>query len=366
VLLIVTVGLVIVALALLIFGFAENSVVYIYLSILSSVVAAVVLTIFTRVSRRRALRRVGDTGNDLFDRQPSAVDSSAASAIGRVPDEHAAAGPAPDAPTSVTDAVPPRPGGAETPANLPPLWATPGEAGVAAGPGGPASSPPPGHVGAPPPGETELPTTDPLPALGGNVPPQGDDDPSGPATVPAAMPGGWEQGDWDDEEVVFPIEDYDSLRVPEILPLLGELDPDELEEVRAREVTGRARGTLIKRIDMLLASFSALPEGASEPPGPATQPLTETAEPLAQPGPTESVTHAESPEHTARGGKAPTFPIPEYDQLRPSEILPRLSELNREQLESIAAHERQGLHRRTILVRISRLQGEESAGSDNF
>jgi hypothetical protein len=180
------------------------------------------------------------------------------------------------------------------------------------------------------------------------------------------MAGGWEHGDWDDEEVVFPIEDYDSLRVPEILPLLGELDPDELEEVRAREVTGRARGTLIRRIDMLLASFSALPEGASELTGPVTQPIPETADPLAQSEPAASMAHPESAEQAARGGRAGTFPIPEYDRLRPSEILPRLSGLNREQLESIAAHEREGLRRRTILVRISRLQGEESGGGDNF
>ena len=54
--------------------------------------------------------------------------------------------------------------------------------------------------------------------------------------------------DWGDE-ILFPIEDYDELRVAEILPLLVQLEADELQEVRDREVAGKARGTILDRID---------------------------------------------------------------------------------------------------------------------
>lgn len=57
--------------------------------------------------------------------------------------------------------------------------------------------------------------------------------------------------DWGDE-IVFPIADYDDLRVSEIVPILPELDPDELEEVHDRESAGRARTTILDRIDELL------------------------------------------------------------------------------------------------------------------
>jgi hypothetical protein len=54
--------------------------------------------------------------------------------------------------------------------------------------------------------------------------------------------------DWGDE-VMFPIEDYDDLRVAEILPLLGQLEPEELQDVRDRELAGKARATILDRID---------------------------------------------------------------------------------------------------------------------
>ena len=52
---------------------------------------------------------------------------------------------------------------------------------------------------------------------------------------------GEEEDDWD-EDPIFPIEDYDELLVSEILPLLPELDADELHEVREREESGKGRG----------------------------------------------------------------------------------------------------------------------------
>ncbi|MGH9056496.1 MAG: hypothetical protein ACRDYY_11645 [Acidimicrobiales bacterium] len=47
----------------------------------------------------------------------------------------------------------------------------------------------------------------------------------------------------------FPIDDYDSLRVSDILPLLRGLGRDQLLRVRDREATGKNRSTVIDRID---------------------------------------------------------------------------------------------------------------------
>ena len=55
-----------------------------------------------------------------------------------------------------------------------------------------------------------------------------------------------------DDELMFPIEDYDDLRVSEILPLLPELYDDELELVADRERSGANRASVLNRIDDLL------------------------------------------------------------------------------------------------------------------
>ena len=54
----------------------------------------------------------------------------------------------------------------------------------------------------------------------------------------------------------FPIPDYDRLRASEILRLLPGLSPGELERVRAREVSGMNRFTVLSRIDAQLESAS--------------------------------------------------------------------------------------------------------------
>ncbi|MHB8669851.1 MAG: hypothetical protein ACYDAD_04705 [Acidimicrobiales bacterium] len=96
------------------------------------------------------------------------------------------------------------------------------------------------------------------------------DEPRGREDATAAMPmravGAFgAAGDDADDELEFPIADYDELRVSEILPLLGELDPDELEMVRDREEAGSARSTVLKSIDRMLEEDG----GALGPPPPA-------------------------------------------------------------------------------------------------
>ena len=230
-LLLVTVGLVFAGLILLIVGFVQDSLTLIYLSIACAAIAGLALIVFSRLSRRRVV----------------------AGAHEGVP---AAAAPAP------SGLIP---------------------AGVAAGPvergiARPAPAPQPPVVGraggephrdVPPYAEPAASEREPV------VPDAADFDPGEPTTPqpvraidpeplrapeparPAAAAGGWgddeawQEEDWGDE-VVFPIEDYDELRVAEIVPLLVELDPDELEEVRDREAAGKARATILARIDELL------------------------------------------------------------------------------------------------------------------
>jgi len=147
------------------------------------------------------------------------------------------------------------------------------------------------------------------------------------------------------DEYIFPIEAYDELRVGEIIPLLVVLDPDELEEVRARELEGRARVGIVRRIDVLLRAAGIVPPPAlpsavdrematPQPPGPA---------------PTEALEAAPA---AARGE---LFPIAGYDKLRVIDILPLLVGLNHEQLQAVEARETAGGARTTVLNRVRRL-----------
>jgi hypothetical protein len=82
-------------------------------------------------------------------------------------------------------------------------------------------------------------------------------EPATPEPEPAmATASSWDvsDDDWEDDGgAVFPIADYDALRVTQILPLLGELDPAELEVVRERELAVKGgRSSVLSRIDFLL------------------------------------------------------------------------------------------------------------------
>lgn len=56
----------------------------------------------------------------------------------------------------------------------------------------------------------------------------------------------------DDDVAVFPIEDYDSLAVGQIVAVLPKLEPDELTEVLAHERSGLARPEITAEIGRLL------------------------------------------------------------------------------------------------------------------
>jgi hypothetical protein len=146
--------------------------------------------------------------------------------------------------------------------------------------------------------------------------------------------GGWA------EAPLFPIEDYDDLRVADILPLLGELDPEELEEVREREAGGRARATVLTRIRQLSGELEAVSESTAKTGSAAAK--TETT--------------------GIRRSAAPPFPIIDYDRLRAAEIVTLLAELDDAELEVVAARELAGANRTTILSRIEKLLGRSVQG----
>jgi len=196
----------------------------------------------------------------------------------------------------------------------------------------------------------------------------------------------------------FPIPDYDRLEVVEVLPLLGDLEPAELEMVRQREASGRAHPWILARVDALL-------EAEAE---------TDTSEHAWAPGPIGSVgqqgrlidddldeeydeaedagtdiaevepddadwasprdrdwaasdfeldsgaDYAEvTPSHRGRGSRHKDFPIDRYDQLRVTEILPLLSGLDAEDLKMVREEEAAGKGRASILARIDGLLSRE-------
>ena len=79
-------------------------------------------------------------------------------------------------------------------------------------------------------------------------------------------PAGEPVGAGEEDDVVFPIADYDELRIGEILPLLPELDDVELVMVREREVGGRNRTSVLRGIADLLGEPAPVNEAPKRAP----------------------------------------------------------------------------------------------------
>jgi hypothetical protein len=217
----VTLALVVASAVLLILGFVQDALGFIYVSMLCAGVAALALFVFARLARRRSTALAGAT---------------------------IAGAPAPSSPyMSDADSA------AEEP--------IPAEDTVST---------------------RQVPAVAPVPAFD-----EEDEDESEVVAI-ARVPAGAEEDPWapDDssedwgDEVIFPIEDYDDLRVAEILPLLSQLDPDELQEVRDREVAGKARGTILDRIDDRLGRGGRREDTPPPVPVYAETPITLVNEPL--------------------------------------------------------------------------------------
>jgi hypothetical protein len=134
----------------------------------------------------------------------------------------------------------------------------------------------------------------------------------------------------------FPIADYDELLVTEVVPLLGALSAADLAQVRAREESGKARASVLRRIDGEIAArehpLSAADEVDDEPTLATTAIIADAAEVDEEP-----------------------FPIEDYDDLRAGEILPLLPQLYADELERVGERERAGANRGAIIEKITEL-----------
>ncbi len=155
----------------------------------------------------------------------------------------------------------------------------------------------------------------------------------------------------------FPIERYDSRRVGEILPLLAELDVDELDVVREHEERGKGRATVLARIDQLIEQLEA--EDRDEAEHRFDAPVADDHDDEVRPAPP-----AASPVRVAALPMDDDyFPIEDYDDLRASEILPLLPELDDDELDMVRERERTGSGRSSILHRIDALLEVEPAAA---
>ena len=200
------------------------------------------------------------------------------------------------------------------------------------------------------------------------------DDAPAPAPTPAPAPAATSLLDDDEDDAYFfPIADYDALSVSQITPLLPQLEGDELEEVRAREVSGAGRKTILNEIDRLL--------GGAPAPAPAATPAKKSpakkspAKKAARKTPAKKATKkaatakkatkkkatkkksATKARKTAKKKAAPRFPIANYDELTVADIRPRLTDLSDRQLEQVRERELSGAGRKTILKDIDNRLG---------
>jgi hypothetical protein len=161
----------------------------------------------------------------------------------------------------------------------------------------------------------------------------------------------------------FPIPDYDNLEVVEVLPLLGDLEPAELEMVRQREASGRAHPWVLARVDALL-------EAEAGEWGPAEEEEEEVVAEWSEPQPEWGSDWSASDFPLEAGSDAGydeievmrDFPIDRYDELRANNILPLLSELDAEDLKMVREEEAATKARTSVLSRIDVLLAREGPG----
>ncbi|MFP5321648.1 MAG: hypothetical protein ACLGIC_07340 [Acidimicrobiia bacterium] len=148
--------------------------------------------------------------------------------------------------------------------------------------------------------------------------------------------------DWDDDGAVFPIADYDELTADQIIPLLSQLEDDELEDVKAREAAGQGRKSVITEIDRQLGLVDAADDEAWRSDGSPAEPPPAAAAPAGRPAP-----QAESPDGSV-------LAISGYDGLTVAEIRPLLAGLSPSELRAVLDHEVARDNRKTIVSDIER------------
>ena len=200
---------------------------------------------------------------------------------------------------------------------------------------------------------------------------------SAPEPVTMEMPAVSAEADDD-----FPIPDYDKLRATDLLRRLGSLDRNQLEAVRERETAGKNRFTILSRVDVLLAAQAepawevdddeweshgdAAPSDAAViPVGPVADDdelaAGEIEDDEADEVDVDQRDEVDLDEVDELVSPVDEFPIANYDSLTVGQILPRLSDLNADELAQVRAREQQGRARGTILDRIERLAAKSGA-----
>lgn len=282
-LLLVTVGLVLAGLILLIVGFVQDSLTLIYLSIACAAVAGLALIVFSRLSRRSAVTVAAEG-------MPAAA--------------------APASPLVTAGVAPAHAGRTVESASPAPRPATATRSGAGSDPREPVvarqASPPEDdrfHPGEPTPAQPVRAAAPVAPAATTRIDPVRAPEPAPVAADAGGSDDEWEV-DWGDE-VLFPIEDYDELRVAEIVPLLPELEPDELEEVRDREAATKNRASILARIDELMGNTAPPPVPAKSASRKAPAAKSAPAKAPAATGKPAAAKKAASPTK-ASASKAPT------------------------------------------------------------
>jgi hypothetical protein len=177
----------------------------------------------------------------------------------------------------------------------------------------------------------------------------------------------------EEDEDEFPIAGYEQMRATDLLRQLGALDRNQLEAVRDREASGRNRFTVMNRIDTLLAAKAEpawevaddeweaeVVETSVIEVGPADVELDEDEEEAFA---VIAVGEVEDDEVDELVAPVDDFPIAGYEALTVGQILPRLSELDADQLAQVRAREQQGRGRGTILDRVDRLAAKTASGA---
>ena len=136
--------------------------------------------------------------------------------------------------------------------------------------------------------------------------------------------------------------------------------------VEAEKAFGRARS----QAQVALEQLGVLDQERPGPPARSAPPATTQPRTPAEPGtagreptpvPVRDERTTPAPEaaasEAAKRTSDPDLAIPDYDSLSASQVLPRLSALDPDELESVRAHEAAGRGRKTILSKVAQLQG---------
>jgi hypothetical protein len=144
----------------------------------------------------------------------------------------------------------------------------------------------------------------------------------------------------------LPIEDYDELKVNEILPLLDDLDLDELEAVAQHEESNKNRTTILNRI------VDRMDELEAEEAGAPTTVQAAVSDAVADAA-AESIEEVGEPvvalSSAAGGAASAALPIDDFDALSESEVIAELQELDADELEAIADYEEANQNRDAVL-----------------